>query len=111
MSVSVSVCLCVCVSVTVCAIVSRPVFPSLPCCARCAPKVHHVHCRLQVCVLGYMGVGKSSLTIQYAEGQFIEAYSPTIENTFQKMVKHRDTECVRCCRACDLGVDPRMAGT
>jgi Ras homolog enriched in brain len=63
-----------------------------------------------VCVLGYMGVGKSSLTIQYctlidtykmvlpdalfmyAEGQFIDAYSPTIENTFQKTVKHRDTE-------------------
>jgi Ras family protein len=62
-----------------------------------------------VCVLGYMGVGKSSLTIQYgalidtykmvlpdalfmyAEGQFIDAYSPTIENTFQKTVKHRDT--------------------
>ncbi len=28
----------------------------------------------------------------YAEGQFIDAYSPTIENTFQKVVKHRDTE-------------------
>jgi Ras family protein len=28
----------------------------------------------------------------YAEGQFIDAYSPTIENTFQKTVKHRDTE-------------------
>ena len=48
----------------------------------------------KVCVLGYMGVGKSSLTIQYAEGQFIDAYSPTIENTFQKLVKHRDTEYV-----------------
>ena len=62
-----------------------------------------------MCVLGYMGVGKSSLTIQYgalidtyktvlpdalfmyAEGQFIDAYSPTIENTFQKTVKLRDT--------------------
>ncbi len=29
---------------------------------------------------------------RYAEGQFIDAYSPTIENTFQKIVKHRDTE-------------------
>ncbi|KAF5901767.1 contactin-4-like isoform X1, partial [Clarias magur] len=30
--------------------------------------------------------GKSSLTIQFVEGQFVDAYDPTIENTFNKMV-------------------------
>uniref|UniRef100_A0A3B5QBM0 GTP-binding protein Rheb n=1 Tax=Xiphophorus maculatus TaxID=8083 RepID=A0A3B5QBM0_XIPMA len=31
-------------------------------------------------------VGKSSLTIQFVEGQFVDSYDPTIENTFNKMV-------------------------
>ena len=89
---------CVCVFVCVCKC-STPVFAStLTPLSLLTPSPQPAPIRLaQVCVLGYMGVGKSSLTIQYAEGQFIEAYSPTIENTFQKMVQHRDTECVRCC--------------
>uniref|UniRef100_A0A8C1GZX3 GTP-binding protein Rheb n=1 Tax=Cyprinus carpio TaxID=7962 RepID=A0A8C1GZX3_CYPCA len=29
---------------------------------------------------------KSSLTIQFVEGQFVDSYDPTIENTFNKMV-------------------------
>ena len=43
--------------------------------------------RLQrkVAVLGFMGVGKSAVTIQFTEGHFAEPYSPTIENTFQKV--------------------------
>jgi GTPase SAR1 family protein len=32
-----------------------------------------------------MGVGKSAVTIQFTEGHFAEPYSPTIENTFQKV--------------------------
>uniref|UniRef100_H3BI91 GTP-binding protein Rheb n=1 Tax=Latimeria chalumnae TaxID=7897 RepID=H3BI91_LATCH len=31
-------------------------------------------------------LGKSSLTIQFVEGQFVDAYDPTIENTFNKVV-------------------------
>ena len=38
-----------------------------------------------------MFVGKSSLTIQFVENQFVDAYDPTIENTFQKQLKHNGT--------------------
>ncbi|XP_042200143.1 GTP-binding protein Rheb isoform X2 [Callorhinchus milii] len=40
----------------------------------------------KIAVLGYRSVGKSSLTIQFVEGQFIDCYDPTIENTFNKAV-------------------------
>ncbi|XP_077055270.1 ras homolog, mTORC1 binding like 1 isoform X1 [Siphateles boraxobius] len=40
----------------------------------------------KIAVLGYRSVGKSSLTIQFVEGQFVDSYDPTIENTFNKMV-------------------------
>jgi len=39
--------------------------------------------------MGYRSVGKSSLTIQFVEGQFVDSYDPTIENTFTKTVKVR----------------------
>jgi len=50
--------------------------------------------RLQrkVAVLGFMGVGKSAVTIQFTEGHFAEPYSPTIENTFQKLIRHKGVE-------------------
>ncbi|XP_069033723.1 GTP-binding protein Rheb isoform X2 [Embiotoca jacksoni] len=38
----------------------------------------------KIAVLGYRSVGKSSLTIQFVEGQFVDSYDPTIENTFTK---------------------------
>ncbi|XP_067881139.1 GTP-binding protein Rheb-like isoform X1 [Heterodontus francisci] len=41
----------------------------------------------KIAVLGYRSVGKSSLTIQFVEGQFIDCYDPTIENTFNKTIK------------------------
>uniref|UniRef100_A0A7N6AMJ5 GTP-binding protein Rheb n=1 Tax=Anabas testudineus TaxID=64144 RepID=A0A7N6AMJ5_ANATE len=40
----------------------------------------------KIAVLGYRSVGKSSLTIQFVEGQFVDSYDPTIENTFTKMM-------------------------
>jgi len=39
-----------------------------------------------------MGVGKSAVTIQFTEGHFAEPYSPTIENTFQKLIRHKGVE-------------------
>lgn len=39
--------------------------------------------------MGFRAVGKSSLTIQYVDGLFVDSYDPTIENTFQKQVKIR----------------------
>jgi Ras homolog enriched in brain len=37
-------------------------------------------------------IGKSSLTVQFVEGHFIESYYPTIENTFRKTVKYKGHE-------------------
>ena len=33
--------------------------------------------------------GKSSLTVRFVEGHFVESYYPTIENTFSQTIKHR----------------------
>eukprot|EP01137_Pigoraptor_chileana_P022162 Opistho-2@86793 len=40
-------------------------------------------------VMGFRAVGKSSLTIQFVEGQFVDSYHPTIENTFQKLIRYK----------------------
>ena len=37
-------------------------------------------------------VGKSSLTVQFVDGHFVESYYPTIENTFSKVIKHKGQE-------------------
>lgn len=41
----------------------------------------------KLAILGYRGVGKTSLATQYAQGSFSDAYTPTIENTFNH--RHR----------------------
>ncbi|XP_076354893.1 GTP-binding protein Rheb homolog [Tachypleus tridentatus] len=41
----------------------------------------------KIAIMGFRSVGKSSLTIQFVEGQFVDSYDPTIENTFTKTVK------------------------
>ncbi len=38
-------------------------------------------------VLGAGGVGKSSLTVQFVQGVYIEAYDPTIEDSYRKPVE------------------------
>jgi len=43
----------------------------------------------KIAIMGYRSVGKSSLTIQFVQGQFVDSYDPTIENTFTKNVKVR----------------------
>lgn len=45
-----------------------------------------------IAIMGYRSVGKSSLSIQFVEGQFVDSYDPTIENTFSKItrVNHQD---------------------
>lgn len=46
----------------------------------------------KIAVMGFRSVGKSSLTIQFIEGRFVDSYEPTIENTFTKSVKVRGQE-------------------
>lgn len=36
--------------------------------------------------------GKSSLTVRFVDGHFVESYYPTIENTFSKVIKHKGQE-------------------
>jgi len=40
----------------------------------------------KIALMGFRSVGKSSLAIQFVEGQFVDSYDPTIENTFKKTV-------------------------
>jgi len=38
----------------------------------------------KIAIMGFRSVGKSSLTIQFVDNQFVDSYDPTIENTFRK---------------------------
>lgn len=46
----------------------------------------------KVALMGFRSVGKSSLAIQFVQGQFVDAYDPTIENTFNKTLKVRNQD-------------------
>ncbi|XP_001950355.2 GTP-binding protein Rheb homolog [Acyrthosiphon pisum] len=46
----------------------------------------------KIAIMGYRSVGKSSLSIQFVEGQFVDTYDPTIENTFVKTTKIKNQE-------------------
>lgn len=37
-------------------------------------------------------LGKSTITIQFVEGHFVDSYNPTIENTFHKTIKFKGVE-------------------
>lgn len=45
----------------------------------------------KIAIMGYRAVGKSSLAIQFVQGQFVDYYDPTIENTFKKTIKIKNT--------------------
>jgi GTPase SAR1 family protein len=36
--------------------------------------------------------GKSSLTVQFVDGHFVDSYYPTIENTFSKMIRYKNQD-------------------
>ena len=42
------------------------------------------HCRYRIVVLGDGGVGKSALTLQYVQHNFIDYHDPTIEDAYQQ---------------------------
>lgn len=43
----------------------------------------------KIAIVGSRSVGKSSLTVQYCEGHFVESYYPTIENTFSHEILYK----------------------
>ncbi|CRK93009.1 CLUMA_CG006512, isoform A [Clunio marinus] len=45
-----------------------------------------------IAMMGYRSVGKSSLSIQFVEGQFVDSYDPTIENTFTKVTRINNSD-------------------
>ncbi|KAM0719366.1 hypothetical protein Q7P37_005271 [Cladosporium fusiforme] len=44
----------------------------------------------KMAIVGSRSVGKSSLTVQYVDGHFVDSYYPTIENTFSKVIRYRN---------------------
>ncbi|GAB6019376.1 hypothetical protein CHUAL_000962 [Chamberlinius hualienensis] len=46
----------------------------------------------KIAIMGFRSVGKSSLTLQFVEGKFVDSYDPTIENTFTKSLKLRSQD-------------------
>uniref|UniRef100_A0A336LHG5 CSON010251 protein n=1 Tax=Culicoides sonorensis TaxID=179676 RepID=A0A336LHG5_CULSO len=46
----------------------------------------------KIAMMGYRSVGKSSLSIQFVENQFVDSYNPTIEDTFTKIVRVNSTD-------------------
>ncbi|KAK6460580.1 hypothetical protein DFJ63DRAFT_315246 [Scheffersomyces coipomensis] len=51
----------------------------------------------KVVVLGAGGVGKSSITVQFVQGVYVESYDPTIEDSYRKQTDIDG-------RACDLEI-------
>eukprot|EP01095_Lingulamoeba_sp_RSL-Kostka_P007348 TRINITY_DN2335_c0_g2_i1.p1 TRINITY_DN2335_c0_g2~~TRINITY_DN2335_c0_g2_i1.p1 ORF type:complete len:168 (+),score=39.02 TRINITY_DN2335_c0_g2_i1:115-618(+) len=48
----------------------------------------------KIIVVGVEGVGKSTLTFQFVESEFVEDYDPTIEDSFRKEVIIDQETCV-----------------
>jgi hypothetical protein len=58
----------------------------------CTPCLHELHMRIaSECTDGCL-TGKSSLTVQFVDGHFVDSYYPTIENTFSKMIRYKNQE-------------------
>ncbi|PGH16907.1 GTP-binding protein rhb1 [Polytolypa hystricis UAMH7299] len=43
----------------------------------------------KIAIVGSRSVGKSSLTVRFVDGVFVESYYPTIENTFSRTIKYK----------------------
>jgi len=46
----------------------------------------------KLAIVGSRSVGKSSLTVRFVEGHFVESYYPTIENTFSKSLQYQGND-------------------
>jgi len=48
----------------------------------------------RVTVVGAGAVGKSALTVRFIQGNFVEKYDPTIEDSYRKQVAYENTACM-----------------
>ncbi|CAM9451750.1 unnamed protein product, partial [Phaeothamnion confervicola] len=48
----------------------------------------------KVALLGYTGVGKTSLCTRFVQGQFVDMYNPTITNTFHTTIRFRKKQLI-----------------
>lgn len=46
----------------------------------------------KIAIVGSRSVGKSSLTVRFVDGHFVESYYPTIENTFSKVIRFKNQD-------------------
>ena len=46
----------------------------------------------KIAIVGSRAVGKSSMTVQFVDGHFVESYYPTIENTFSKVIRYKNQD-------------------
>lgn len=58
---------------------------------------HKLTADYKIVVLGAGGVGKSSVTVQFVQGVYVESYDPTIEDSYRKLIEVDG-------RACDLEI-------
>ena len=55
--------------------------------SRTTPATCVFTCGVDRCSARLTHPGKSSLTVQFVDGHFVESYYPTIENTFSKTIR------------------------
>jgi len=48
----------------------------------------------RIVVVGAGGVGKSAITVRFIQGNFIEKYNPTIEDSYRKLVEIDGSACM-----------------
>eukprot|EP00013_Stygamoeba_regulata_P004011 CAMPEP_0177637716 /NCGR_PEP_ID=MMETSP0447-20121125/5115_1 /TAXON_ID=0 /ORGANISM="Stygamoeba regulata, Strain BSH-02190019" /LENGTH=168 /DNA_ID=CAMNT_0019139653 /DNA_START=127 /DNA_END=630 /DNA_ORIENTATION=- len=48
----------------------------------------------RIVVVGAGGVGKSALTVRFIQGNFVEKYDPTIEDSYRKLVEVDGVACM-----------------
>lgn len=57
------------------------------------PLISGTNSDYKVVVLGAGGVGKSSVTVQFVQGVYVESYDPTIEDSYRKQIEIDGRQC------------------